>query len=131
MSFNSFLNKILNENSEDDDYFAVVEVYDDGEECPDEDWDEKIHAKTESMHRVRVIRNGVPVFIARSTKPGYKIAHGEERKMSLSERRAREKAAARTYIRKKKHQSDKLQAARKASIAKRKDFGLDTDYEEE
>jgi len=131
MPLNAFLSRVLKENIEDDDFFAVIEVYDDEEECSDDEWEEKTHGKLESVTKVRVIRNGVPTSIARSTKPGYKVAHGEERKMSLSERRSREKAAARTYIRKKKHQSDKLQAARKESIAKRKDFGLDKNLEEE
>lgn len=130
MSIDAFLHRLLNENIEDDDFFSVIEVYDD-EENDEDEWDEKVHPKMESVTKVRVIRNGTPTFIARSTKPGYKVAHGEERKMSLAERRAREKAAARTYVRKKKHQSDKLQAARQASISKRKDFGLDKDSEEE
>jgi hypothetical protein len=51
--------------------------------------------------------------------------------MSFAERRARERAADRTYERKKRHQSDRQQAKRKASIEKRKDFGLDIVGEEE
>lgn len=132
MSLESFLRRVLNESNEheDDDYMAVAEIYDDGDMCPDEEWNEETHSKNEAVKKVRVIRNGIPTFIARSTRPGYKVAHGEERKMSFAERRARERAAERTYVRKKKWQSDKLQADRKASIKKRKDFGIEKDEEE-
>ena len=125
MSIEQFLNRVLNETpEEDDEYLSVVEVYDD--EYPEEDeWEDEIHTKLEAIKKVRVIRNGKPTFIARSTKPGYKIAHGKEFKMNVYEKRAREKAAEHTYIRKKKHLSDQQQEARQKSISKRKDFGLE------
>lgn len=125
MPLKQFLKRVLNESTdEDDDFAAVTEIYDD-DDCPDDTWDDAIHAKMEAVKKVRVVRRGLPTAIARSTKPGYKIAHGEERKMSYAERRARERAAERTYQRKKKHMSDELQSRRRESINKRKDFGLE------
>ena len=130
MSLSKFLSRVLNETIEDDDFFAVTEVYEDDEENDEDEWDDKIHAKMEAVTKVRVIRNGVPTTIARSTKPGYKITHGREYKINVFERRHREKAAARTYAAKKRHQSDKQQAQRKESLSKRKDFRLDRDEKE-
>jgi hypothetical protein len=125
MSLSKFLSRVLNETIEDDDFFAVTEVYEDDEENDEDEWDEKIHSHNESVKKIRVIRNGIPVTIARSTKSGYKITHGREYRIGLHERRARERAAARTYAAKKRHQSDRQQAQRKESLSKRKDFGLD------
>jgi hypothetical protein len=128
MPLENYLKRVLNESTEsedDDGYAAVVEIYEDGDECCDDEWNEA-HSKLEAVKRAFVVRNGNITSIARSTKPGYKIAHGEERKMNFAERRARERAAERTYIRKKKHQSDRLQAKRKDSIEKREGFGLKT-----
>lgn len=127
MSLETYLKRVLNESnkSEDDDgYAAVVEIYEDGDECCDDEWTEA-YAKLEAVKRAFVVRNGNITSIARSSKPGYKIAHGEERKMNFAERRARTRAAERTYIARKKWQSDKLQQQRHDSIGKRKDFGLD------
>lgn len=132
MPLKDFLKRVLNESTDvDDEFAAVVEFYENGEEPCDDEWVESIHSKMEAATKVRVVRNGNITAIARSTRPGYKIAHGEEQKMSFSERRARERAAERTYVRKKKHQSDRQQAKRIASIGKRETFGLDKVGDEE
>ena len=137
MPLNTYLNKILNESTDTDDEFnAVTEIYEDGDNTDEPEWDDTF-SKLESVKRVRVIRNGIPITIVRSTIPGYKIvykkgtgASPDQRKMSFAERRARERAADRTYEKRKRHQSDRQQAKRKASIEKRKDFGLDRVEEE-
>jgi hypothetical protein len=126
MPLDTFLKRVLNESTDiDDDFAAVVEFYENGEESPDDEWDERVHSKMEAATKVHVVRNGNITAIARSTRPGYKIAHGEEQKMSFAERRARERAADRTYESRKRHQSDRQQAKRLSSIEKRKTFGLD------
>lgn len=131
MPLETFLKRVLNESTDiDDEFAAVVEFYENGDEPCDDEWDENVHAKMEAATKVRVVRNGNITAIARSTRPGYKISHGEEARMSFAERRARERAADRTYEKRKRHQSDRQQAKRKASIEKRKDFGLDRVEEE-
>ena len=69
MSFNKYLEKILNETAADDDYFAVIEIYEPDDENDEDEWEEKLHTKMEAVKKVRVIRNGIPTYIARSTKP--------------------------------------------------------------
>lgn len=132
MSLEKYLNRVLSEctETEVDDDFSAVEIYEDGDTNDEDEWDERIHSTMgEAVKKVRLVRNGLLTRIARSTKPGYKIAHGEERRMSFSERRARQRAAERTYAKRKKHMSDKLQGQRKESIEKRKDYGLDAEEE--
>jgi len=126
MSLETFLARVLNESAieDSDDFEAVEEIYDDDTNDEDE-WDEALHTQMESVKKVRLVRGGRYATIARSTRPGYKIAHGQEMRMSLAERRARERAAEKTFQRKKKWQNDKLQGRRKESIGKREVFGLD------
>ena len=134
MSLSTFLSRVLNENI-DDDFSAVTEIYEDGDDTDEPEWEE-CFSKNEAVKRVRVIRNGIPVSLARSTKNGYKIVYKkssgtspEERKMTFAERRARERAAERVYFKKKKAFSKDQQEKRQASIAKRKDYGLEKEEE--
>jgi hypothetical protein len=129
MTLESYLRKTLNESIEDDDYASVEEIYTDSDDTDEPEWTEAF-SKMESVKRVRVVRRGVPTCIARSTRVGFKVinkegAGPEERRMSFAERRARERAAERCYVARKKWQSDKLQAQRKESLAKRKDFNIE------
>lgn len=130
MSLKTYLKQVLNESEEDDDFFSIEEIYEDGDDTDEPEWDDAVHAKMEAVKKVRLIRNGIPTTIARSTRPGHKIinkagAGPDERRMSFAERRARERAAERCYVKHKKWQSDKLQQQRRESLAKRKDFGLE------
>jgi hypothetical protein len=131
MPLETFLKRVFNESTDTDDEFAAVaEIYENDDEPCDDEWNDAVHSKMEAATKVHVVRNGNITAIARSTRPGYKIAHGEEQKMSFAERRARERAADRTYERRKRHQSDRQQAKRISSIEKRKTFGLDRVEEE-
>lgn len=133
MSIEQYLKKIFNEqdifddnqDNINDDYFAVIEIYANDDESDEDEWDDEIHTQMEAVKKVKVVRNGRPTFIARSTRPGYKIAHGREHKMNVFEKRAREKAAERTFVRKKRHINELLQSARKESISKREQYGID------
>lgn len=130
MSLENFLKRVLNESvdlEQTDEFSAVTEVYEGEDENDEDEWDDLLHTKMEAVKKVHLVRGGRFATIARSTRPGHKIAHGEERRMSLAERRARQRAAEKTFVRKKKWQNDKFQAQRKESIEKRNVYGLDKD----
>jgi len=115
---------IVNDDEEDEDSWDdVEEYYDDEDEFFDDDEDDwgDEDEMNEGVRRVRVVRGNKVMIKKRSTRPGYKMVGGKERRMGASERRAR-MIAQRKAARKRKGMKSKIQRKRKISMRKRKVF---------
>jgi hypothetical protein len=83
---------------EDKDFEDISEVYEDGDELinNEDEWDDNKHTINEAINKVKIIRNNRLINVARPTRPDHKLSDGEEVRMTLSERLARQKAAEKT-----------------------------------
>jgi hypothetical protein len=103
------------------DWDNIEEVYDDGDDEPEED-EMGIDDIDEATRFKRVVRKGKVIRKRVSTRPGYKMLNGKEVRISQSERMARKRAQKKAAIKRRSKRSIIAKKAKRSRL-KRRTFG--------